>query len=265
MLPTAVYAPPTGAAVLNYALVGNLRSGTSVVQTSLAGTAEAACHGDLFHAKAKLRRRCHERYFGPAESGEWFEPGAVNPCQYLVHRVFGTALRGESAVGLRLHYDAVQRWELYDLFREQYVLGDFCLVHVVRNPVACYVSQLQAERSRLWALSPNDPAPRTPPPPVSLDPAALTKFVRESLAVQAKLDRSSDDLLIVPYRELFRDPLAALREVYEFLEIPSRCPAPPGVRRLRNRPIRERIGNLESLRREVPFDVRAQLDADDLF
>lgn len=267
MLPAPVYTP-TAAARLNFIVTGNVRSGAAVIQSSLDNTAEAVCHADLFHSQQAVRRRCHERYFGAAAPGapaEWYEPGVTNPYQYLTHRIFDAARHDETAVGLRLLYPVVQRLELYDLFATQYQAGDFCLVHVVRNPVACFVSLAQARRSKIWALSPNAPPQATVPAPVGIDPADLVPFVRDHLAVAAKIARSGQDIITVPYRELFRDARAALRQVYEFLEIPAQHPAPPARRRLRNRPLRDRIANLAALRAAVPPDVRAVLDADDLF
>lgn len=269
MLPAAVYSQETAVgAKLNFVVAGNARSGAAVIQSSLDNALEAVCHADLFHTSRNVRRQCHERYFGAVGDSappEWYEPGVTNPYQYLTHRIFDTALNQESAVGLRLLYPVIQKLELYDLFNEQYLAGDFCVVHVVRNPVACFVSLQQARRSKVWANSPNDPPQKVTPAPVTIDPAELIPFVRNHYATMAKIDRSCGDVLTVPYQMLFRDQKATLRQVYEFLELPAETPAATNRRRLRNRSMRERIANFASLRTAVPSDVLAVLDADDLF
>lgn len=251
---------------LNFVVTGEVRSGAAVVQSSIDRAPRAVCHADLLHHKAAVRARCHTAYFGPGEDGaeEWYVPQVTNPYQYLAHRVFDGALHGEAAVGLRVLYPQVRELELYDLFQSRAAAGSFCLVHVVRNPVACYVSLQQARRSRVWSRGVGEAMPAVPAPvTVGLDD--LVPFVRDHYSVRAKIDRSCDDRIVVNYRDLFYDFMPTMRAVYRFLELPAEWPARATRCRLRNRPIRERIANFEALRRTAPADIRELLDAKDLF
>ncbi len=260
-----------GVRLLNFVVVGESRSGCGVVQSTLNNRVGAVCHAGLFQPDIILRRAAHEAYFGlgrdPKRSPEWFIDDCTSPCQYLNHVVFDNPLHGEVAVGLTVPYEAVQRWELHDLFHLRCQEGDFCLVHVLRNPVACFVSGKQAEhgapRTRPW---PETGAPPRIPGPMSLDAAELTHFCRASAAMHQRLNDSCSDRLEVQYQDLYTNYQKVMRAVFEFLELPE-CEdqAVPDSYRLRNRCMQERIYNMSSLRTQVPSDVRVLLDAEDLF
>jgi hypothetical protein len=261
----------TPARVLNFVVVGQIRAGSAVVQSALNTRSDVACHADLFHADEATRRAAHEGYFGPCPTPdklpEWYVRGLVNPWQYVSRGVFDRPLKGEQAVGIHLLYPAVAELELYSLFEEKHEEGDFCVVHVHRNPVACLASLRQAERSKVWRLAPGDPEQPHGPPPVSLDPRELTDFCRAHIALREKVRRSCPDALDVHYRDLFVHFQPVMRAVWDFLELPdlSDTPARHGSRRLKNRAIRDRIFNLDLVRKEVPSDVRELIDAEDLF
>ena len=256
--------------VVNFVVAGELRSGSAIVQGTIDSLPGAVCHANLFHPDEEVRRACHEGYFGPSRDPkklpEWYVPGETNPYQYINHRVLDNPLNDEHAIGLRITYDTIRRFELYDLFRERCVEGDFCLVHVVRNPVACFVSQKQAEKTGVWRRGLNDPPSSCIPMSVSVDPEELTTFVRNWVGTQRKIDSSCDDRLVVRYKDLFLNFQRVIRSVIDFLELPDPpMPIAPPTKRLRNRSMRERISNFTRLRFDVPSDVKAFIDARDLY
>jgi hypothetical protein len=269
-VPQGVPDPHRRQRTLNFVVVGEVRSGTAAVQSGVSNRPGAVCHADLFHAEATVRRRCHEAYFGacpePERLPEWFVEGLAVPAQYINHTVFDNPLRGERAVGLRLTYPAVRRWELYDFFESWCREGDFCVVHVTRNPVACLVSLLQAQASGVWGRPRGEPQAAFAPAPISLDAARLTEFCRDYQSACGKVRAAAADRLEVPYQDLFLDYDGVLRRVFDFLELPDRFDRPVSDwRRLRNRSMTDRIANVAGLRREVPADVARFLDAEDLF
>lgn len=259
-------ADPATATTLNFVVVGAIRSGAAAVASALAHAPHTVCHLNLLHEDDRARRAAHATYFGaacpdvPEHLGPW-----ISPYQYLGQRVFDCALRGETAIGVRATYSQLRAYDLFPLFRERHAQGDFCLVHVRRNPVACFVSLCQARRSGLW-VRPQNAAPEAYlPPAVPLDPAELTAFVRDQEAIRGKVESCCPDCLTISHRELVRDGESALRRIYQFLERPGGRPAAPATLRLRNRPIRERVSNFEAARARVPADVRALIDAEDLY
>jgi hypothetical protein len=257
------------ARLLNFVVVGDVRAGTSAVQGGLRDRPGVVCHDNLLHPDDATRRAAHEGYFGqsanPGRLPEWFVGDLVSPWQYLTHVVFDNPLRGEQAVGLRIWYPEVARWELWELFERRCREGDFCLVHVTRNPAVCLVSLLQARKSGLWSRGPNEPSAGSPCP-VRVEADELAAFCRSHQAVRDKIRRSCDDVLEVPYKDLFQNYQAVMHRVFDFLELPeSDVPVSANCRRLRNRSVRDRLSNFDSLYREAPSDVRQLLGAEDLF
>jgi hypothetical protein len=254
-------------AALNFCVVGELRSGSSIVASALNKINDITCHLDLMHDDVRVRRAAHEDYFGSDANAPFlahFQAGH-NPYQYLNHRVFDNARNGERMVGLRMPYSQIRKLELCDLFEDKYREGDFCLIHVVRNPVACFLSLKQATRTRIWGRTKNDRDSGNLPAPVSVDPVELTRFCRDHAATRYRLKTACGDLCEVTYRSLFVDPLKVMEKVHSFLEIEDILPASSDFVRLRNRPIRDRIANLCSLRNNVPRDVLELIDDTNLF
>ncbi len=254
--------------LLNYVVLGNARSGAAVVQSTLSRRPGAVCHAGLMHPDEGTRRAVHENYFGPSKDPvklpEWFREGYVSPWQYINHTILDNPQKGEQAVGFLLTYPQVVRWDLYDLFEARCREGDFCVVHVVRNPVACFVSLKQAEKYGIWARSWDDAGPARCPSPVSLDPSELVDFCRNHEAVRGKIRAACSDVLEVPYRDLFLDYQAVMAKVFDFLELPdSEEPATAAYKRLRNRAMRQRISNWDKVVAAVPFDVKKLFDAED--
>lgn len=258
------------ARLLNFVVVGNVRSGTGVIASAISQRDDAVCHADLFHADVDVRRACHEGYFGkckdPVRLPEWFVVGLTNPWQYIGREVFAAVRHGETAVGVRLLYPDVSQLELFTLFAEKYMEGDFCVLHVDRNPVACLISQKQAEKSGVWRL-PRGQEQKFSPLPVWLDADELTQFCRAHMALRQKIRAACPDAMDVNYRDLFFDFQMVMRKVWDFLELEDEddTPAVSEYVRLKNRHMHDRVSNLAAVRAVVPSDIKQLIDADDLF
>jgi len=256
------------ATVLNFALVGEVRSGAAVVQGVINQLGEAVCHLNLFNPSEAIRRASHEEYFGPtrdpARLPEWFTP-ETNPNRYLANQVFDNPLHDERVIGVRTPYAAVRQYELYDLFKQRTHEGDFCVVHVLRNPIACFVSKKQAEKTQRWFVGGGEPLSHVRPSAIRLDSAELTAFVWDWESTRAKVQASSEDQLLVRYKDLTLHFESEMQRVFEFLDLSPRRIPRPNIRRLRNRSMQERIINYDELLKSGPSIVRQHLAAEDLF
>lgn len=250
--------------VLNFIVAGQARSGTAVVQSAIANAAGAVCHANLFHEDKRVRKACHESYFGESKMPEFFIPDMESPHRYLAHSVFDRNKHNEHAVGARIPYEPLERLDLFDFIHERYVEGDFCVVHVVRNPVSCYISLKQAETTKVWQRSLNDKPDSYIPQSVHVNVPEMVAFVRRHEAVQTRLRVACPDAMLVTYKEVLYEFQKTMRAVFDFLELKANRQAVPGSRRLRNRSMRERISNFDYVRASVPHDVRQFMDADDL-
>lgn len=193
----------------------------------------------------------HVAYYGAGLDIGWATAGVVGPWQYLRRSVFDKPRRGEHTIGLHLGYADLCRLDLFDLLAEHCREGDFGVVHVQRNPIACLASARQRERF---------PRPGVRPA-VSLDADELTAFCRRHLACRRKVRDACDDALVVRYADLCRRPVATLRGVLDFVEQPPKGGRAPACRAT---PIARRLLNAAALYKRVPADVRELFDDPDL-
>lgn len=249
---------------LNFVVTGNVRSGAYVLQTTISNRTGAICHGNLLHPDKDIRREAHESYFGvgtPGKIPEWFN-AEISPWHYLSHTVFDNPRAGEHSIGIRLSYSDIETWELCELVERRCREGDFCLIHVRRNPIACFVSLKQAEASKRWCRSLNDRRTSYVGAIVA-DPAELVEFCRKHMAMERRISAACDDRLDVEYGDLVFDFQRTMRRVLDFVELP--CDPPlitPGCLRIRiNRDMPDRLMNAKELRKKLPSDVAALLDA----
>jgi hypothetical protein len=261
--------------LLNFVVVGEVRSGAAAVASALDQVPGVVCHGDLFFAEhgtqgeqEAVRREAHESYFGRRvaagvadHSPEWFTADA-NPYRYLVDHVFDRPCHGECRVGVRMLYPLLERFDLYELLEERWREGDFCVVHVVRNPVACLVSARQATQSGTWGEPAGAPAQSFPPMPVLLDAREVADCIRRHESVIRKVRASCEDRVEVHYRDLVFHYKAAMGDVMEFLELPQQAVPRPGIRRLRNCEMERRILNFDQVRQRLDGGQRRYLDED---
>lgn len=250
----------TSTRVLNCLVTGQVRAGTTVVQTSLTEHPSAICHADVLHDSTKVRKEVYEDYFGrcTGRNPEWFAPqeNDLSPEMFLTTRIFDHPRHNEKVVGVRVLYSQIQGHDLWEYIRERCLEGDFCMIHVIRNPLACYVSMKQAEQTKVWSQDINDRTTLDQPAAVWVDPKEFTKFCRRQLASEQKLRLMCDDRLEIEYRELFINYPAVMRGIFQYLGLAPFPEVRPGIRRLKNCGMRERIGNFEYAQQAVPSDVR---------
>ncbi len=254
----------------NFVLTGEVRCGAGVVLTSINNRVGAICHADLFHPLKATRQVAHEAYYGPSSEPvripEYYVEGVTSPWQYINHTILTTAKNGESAVGFHILYEMMRKLELYDLFEHKEREGGFGVIHVTRNPVACFISLKQAQSSGVWTRGWNTAAQAKVPSPVRLNAEELTVFCREHGATESKIRAACCDKLDIPYRDLVLNYQATMARVFDFIELPA-IPvlATPGCKRLKNRPIRDRVANWAEVKLDVPTDIKRLIDSEDLF
>ena len=238
---------------LNFVIVGNCKSGCDILQASLSAHPDIVCHGDVLHKDEAIRKAEHEDYFG--ESGkvpDWYLPGHLSVEQYLNNKIFDNTLHDECAVGVKIGYDLFIENDLWDYIDQKGRHGDFCLIHITRNPVDCFVAKQQdAVEFNNWGI------PRYPGAGsnVRLDSDELTSFVRSHLATELKIDRLCDDRAVIDYQELLLDFRGVLQKLFEFLELKFSPACVPNLKRITDSGIQDQVGNWASLTSGLPRDV----------
>ncbi len=247
---------------LNFIIVGNDYAGHSLLQASLAAHPEMACHGKLFDSKEATRKQQHEDYFGcSGKVPDWYQPHTISIEQYLNNKIFDNALNSEKAIGVCLNYSLFVAGDIWEYVDQKCRCGDFCLLHVTRNPVACFIEYLakSGEASLIKGESLRNQVS------FMLDPVKLTEFTREHLANELKINRLCHDRAIVPYHELVLDKLNALHKIFGFLEVPFSPACVANTKKLSMCDTRSRIANLDQLSEELPLDIQEHLFSSNLF
>tara|TARA_R110000751_G_scaffold94131_2_gene183677 strand:- start:3648 stop:4421 length:774 start_codon:yes stop_codon:yes gene_type:complete len=242
---------------LNFMVAGNSECGHDLLQASLSAHPEIICHGDVLHETEALRKTEHEEYFG--KSGrvpDWYVPSYLSMEQYLNNKIFDNTLHQEKAVGVKVSYQQFIAQDLWDYTIRKCRQGDFCLVHVQRNPVACFVDYM---RSSAW---PHKSGPlQVSPSNVNVNPQLLVTFVRKHLSTALKVDGLCQDRAIVYYHELLLDFRGTIEKLFKYLDIRYNAACIPNLKRLRNRDVRSTISNWKQLQKELPLDVREHLES----
>lgn len=248
---------------LNFLLIGECRSAASAVVDLLNNHGAAVCHAGLFAPSVEQRRAAHENYFGPSlpRRPAWFCTGErehecgkySNPYEYIEF-VLAAARLSERAVGLHMDYETIARYQLYDLISALTARGDFCVVHLVRNPVACLASREQAKESGYW-VSYTGESLRYTPMAVLPTPHEVFEFVERSCTVRDKVAAVASDAAEIHYQDLVRHFNRVAERLFQFLELTPRRPV-CRTRRLVTMPLQNRILNFEDLRRKSPSSQR---------
>jgi|JI10StandDraft_1071094.scaffolds.fasta_scaffold02263_24 hypothetical protein len=235
----------------NFMIIGNSCAGAGLLHHCLRTHPEIVCHIDLLHENEKIRKAEHESYFGDsAQAFDWFVPAQISAEQYLANKIFDNNLRDEKTIGVTLTYADVAKYDLWHFIDQMYRIGDFYLIHVTRNPVACFLVQ-ELNKSRLKRN-------------LDINEAQLIKFVRDHLAFELKINELVADKVVLPYHELIMDYTGVMSKLLPFMEVNPNKLGKPKLSVVQQN-LRSSISNLNWLRDKLPGDVLEQLDSFLLF
>ena len=196
---------------MRFVLTGTQRSGLAAVSAQLDAIPGVVCHpfSLLSPDRVERRRYCLD-WFG---HDVCFDPEKHPPGNYLQHAILDDVPRDGKAIGVVLPAEYIQTRDMYEWLAEMAEQGDFCVLHVSRNPLEAWVS---AQRK---------------PPVVSLEAAALRAAVDRAESIRWKIaDASGSDFLDVPYDDVCRDIAGVARRMARYLEVTAdkyQFPCPP--------------------------------------
>lgn len=240
--------------VLNVVVIGNDCSGSGLIQHALSRHPKAVCHSSLFHPNRAVRKESHERYFGRPESEnviDWYEPASISVEHYLNNKIFDNALREESVIGVRVPCETLLRNELDAYFKQRCDAGKLSMIHVYRNPIACFIAR---EQRRLKTTN-----------AVYVAPQEITDYVRKHNVATLRLRDIFSDYLEFNFHEVLLDYTQAVKHVCQFLELPF---TPDLVNRelmAYHRSNRYSVINWKELLTKCDAEVREQLENADFF
>jgi hypothetical protein len=254
--------------VLNFVLTGQTGGGASILRDAVAVHPTVVCHGNLLDHDDSVRRLRHEDYFGPSgTTPDWLVNGHISGEQYITNKIFDNPLHGEKVVGLTVAYSHMYAYDLWDYFESWCCRGDFCLIQVKRNPVACFVSLQDHDPRNLLETRPDgsrEGKSESIKSPLQINIDDLVWFVRQHIAADDKIARICDDRLEIEYSEIILDYAAVMREVLSFLGLPEMFVRPPASLG-EHRECSNRMSKWSHLQDKVPPDIRKYFDRGEIF
>lgn len=249
--------------VLNFVITGQAACGASIIKDALVTHPMVVCHGDLLDRDNAVRRAHHESYFGPSgTTPDWLVDGHISGEQYITNKVFDNPLRGESVIGVTIDYSRMYAYDLWDYFEDWCRVGDFCLIQVKRNPVACFVSLQGCGYKDPWSTE-LDVTEATANSPLRVNVDSLVSFVRQQAAADEKVSRMCGDRLEIDYSEIVLDYHTVAGEVLSFLGLPGRrLRSPDSLPTLADD--KGKFLSWHHLQDKVPSDVRKYFDPKDI-
>jgi len=134
-----------------------------------------------------------------------------------------------------------------------------CIIHIIRNPIAAFVSLLEARASNVWHSYTAKPRqvyalPRRHPKPLE-----VVKFVEKTMDGHTRVTGLPNRKLLISYSDLLQQLDRTMSKVYRFLDLPYEQ-IPPPMKKTRPYSIEERIDNLEQVRTQLPEKYRYLVD-----
>jgi hypothetical protein len=218
---------------------------------SLDAHPDITCHGDLLHPRDGVRQSEHSSYmFHPESIALSFDPGRISADQFF-NRVFCDT-PSAAAVGIRLPYERILKYDLWTYIDAKAREGDFCLVHVQRNPVICYVRVAKERQAKTNGRQAHHG--------LYVDAAEFCDSVRKRLSIEAKLNRICRHRVVVEHDELRAQTGQVVEQICSYFGIrfstaciPQTAPTP--------RPVRSLVANWDQLYGEAPADIRQLMAA----
>ena len=276
---------PEPSATLNTIITGQICCGDKYLSAILCDHPEITCHSVLLDADDAVRRYYHEAYFGDAgNTPDWLVEGHISGEQYLTNKIFDNPLKSEEVIGVSVLYPHLYARDLWDYFSSWCRAGDFCVIQLKRNPVACFASL------KMWESEGNSLAKPSitkfdrgyteilgyPSPlpvgfyerasPLQLNHEELYTFIRAHAAADLKVEAMCTDRLEMTYEELILDFPAVCSHIFSFLDrecIPKKVMKHwSSLLNLRNSkvPLREVVANWSSICERAPTDIKPYLD-----
>jgi hypothetical protein len=172
------------------------------------------CHRHLLDADHSLRRENHEKYFGRSDKlVDWYDGTEISAEQYLANKIFDRTLNNEKVVIVSLLYSDIQSADLWEFLAQQSRIGDFCLIHLERNPLLSFVDEKKITCRVFAQLQENR--------------HLLQDYVQEHDRFREKLNRSCRDRVTLSYKELLLDYRRTCRRLCRFLGLEQTPDYPP--------------------------------------
>ena len=240
-----------------FVIISQLRTGSMLVKEMLHAHPQAMCFNEIFQEKQERRLRWHRHHF---HDDDCFRSpvdrhGYGDPVDYLRLKLWPVG-EGVPALGFKLLYSQAKRWRIWEYLQESH---DIRIIHIVRNPIASYVSLCEARATNIWHSYFDNRDPLIPLLPRHLEPSDLLSFIDETLSGRITVSGMPNRNFLVRYGDLLRDLERTIAKVYRFLGLRYKRVRIP-MAKTRTATIEQRIANLDQICAYLPLKYRHLTD-----
>lgn len=206
-------------------VLGNPRTGSTLLSTLLLQHPEVHIHGELFHPNAVERQSRHALR---NRAKAWFDPETDDPLEFLDTWVFAVPQdevgRQVSVVGVKVFADHVQdaAGSVFPRLREHY--PDAVFVHVLRsNYLDVLISKEIAVRGKRWVDWTDEQVSAARITPFEVDVNAALAFFAQMHQDDAEIAAlfAGPGYLAVEYEDLVADLPGQTKALFAFLGLPD--------------------------------------------
>jgi len=216
---------PTAEPVRPLFIVGNPRTGSTLLSTLLLQHPDVHVHGELFHPVENERQGTHAMR---QRRKAWFDPDNDDAILFLDEHVFGVSSdyleRPVSVVGVKIFADHVSSGGASHLFRRiRAHYPQAVILHMRRDDYLSALISLEfAQRGRQWVNWSHDVQEREKVRPFSIDIARARAFFASMYRADSffALRFSGPGYVAVEYADLVADVPGTMEGVFGALGVP---------------------------------------------
>ncbi len=244
-------------AKIRFVIISQVRTGSMLVKEMLDGHTGAMCLNEVFQEKQERRLRWHRHHFHDDDCLLSLVEGRGynDPVDYLRLKLWPLG-KAVHAMGFKLLYLQATRWRLWEYLK---VSPNLAIIHIIRNPIASFVSLCEARASNVWHSYSAKHRPTIPLSPRHLELADVQKFIEETMRGRTLVAGLPNRTLLVRYGDLLRDLDRTIAQIYQFVDLGyEQVPLP--MTKTRTATVEQRIANLEQVRAHLPTEYQYLAD-----
>ncbi len=231
-----------------FLIIGNARTGTTLLQGLIGSHPNAIAGGEIFHPKKIEDGVLDWPVLSLRDDARLLQLRETDPLQFLEQLFERSATREIRAIGFKLlYYQTATMPVIRDLVARD---SEWKVVHIKRsNLLRRFISSERARQSSVYQRSVRDDVPKRPPEPIVVDIGRLLADIprAESETAEAERTFATNPTLDVTYEDLAADPKVGGQKAVEFLGLDPSPELAIKVAQLAGGPLRDEIANYDEV------------------
>lgn len=216
-----------------FAIVGNARSGTSMLRTSISNHPDCICYPEILIYNDNDRLKSHQKVFG---NNDFFDKDGLTSIDKYLNKNLNTPQKPN---GFKILLHDVSDWNMWNFFNEH----NYKVILITRNYIAGYVSHLQGMQTGQFNIYNKEKI--IPAESVDIDMEDFYIHLEFRMQNDLKILHKVKNLHVVRYQDLLLDYQSTVGQVFRFLGVKQNEVKPTTIK-LNSKNFKERIKNYES-------------------